>query len=32
MNRSLTRPITQGEMSTYRRDGVVCLREMFDRE
>ena len=32
MNRSLTRPITQEEISTYRRDGVVCLREMFDRE
>ena len=32
MNRSLTRPITQREISTYRRDGEVCLREMFDRE
>ena len=32
MNRSLSRPITADEIATYQKDGVVCLREMFDRE
>ena len=32
MNRSLLRPITGAEIDTYQRDGVVCLREMFDRD
>jgi len=32
MNRSLIRPITDQEIATYRRDGVVCLREMFDAD
>ena len=32
MNRSLIRAITDDEIATYQRDGVVCLRGMFDRE
>ncbi len=30
MNRSLPRPITEEEIETYQRDGLVCLRGMFD--
>ena len=32
MNRSLIRAITDEEIDTYQRNGVVCLREMFDRD
>lgn len=32
MNRSLVRPITAEEIQTYERDGVVCLRGMFDAD
>ena len=32
MNRTLIRPITAEEIATYRKEGVVCLRGMFDRE
>lgn len=30
MNRRPLRPITQDEISTFQRDGVVCLRGLFD--
>lgn len=32
MNRELPRPITTDEIDTYARDGVVCLRGMFDAD
>ncbi|MBT5433876.1 MAG: phytanoyl-CoA dioxygenase family protein [Alphaproteobacteria bacterium] len=32
MNRDLVRAITQEEIETFREDGVVCLRGMFDPE
>ena len=32
MNRGLRRPISSEEIETFRRDGVVCLRDMFDQE
>ena len=28
----LFRPITDEEIETYKRDGVVCLRQVFDRD
>ncbi|GAB5470481.1 MAG: phytanoyl-CoA dioxygenase family protein [Rhodospirillales bacterium] len=32
MNRHPLRPITEAEIETYERDGVVCLRGLFDGE
>lgn len=32
MNRSLLREITEEEIRTYERDGLVCLRGMFDSD
>ena len=32
MNRQLHRPITDEEIATYRRDGIVCLRGFFDAD
>ena len=32
MNRKPLHPITDDIIETYRRDGVVCIRGMFDRE
>lgn len=32
MNRNLIRAIDEDEIATYQRDGVVCLRGMFDME
>ncbi len=32
MNRSPLNPITQQHVDDYERDGVVCLRQMFDSE
>jgi hypothetical protein len=32
MNRSPLTPITAADIETYARDGVVCLRRMFDRD
>jgi ectoine hydroxylase-related dioxygenase (phytanoyl-CoA dioxygenase family) len=32
MNRHPLNPITQQHIDDYRRDGVVCLRQMFDAE
>jgi hypothetical protein len=26
------RPVIQQEIDTYNRDGVVCLRQVFDRD
>ena len=31
-NKHPIRPITQDEIDTYERDGVVCLRQVFDRD
>ena len=31
-NKHPIRPITQEEIDTYKRDGVVCLRQVFDRD
>ena len=31
-NKHPIRPITQEEIDTYERDGVVCLRQVFDRD
>jgi ectoine hydroxylase-related dioxygenase (phytanoyl-CoA dioxygenase family) len=32
MNREPLKPVTQEHIDAYRRDGVVCLRGMFDRD
>ncbi|MDG2205633.1 MAG: hypothetical protein P8M79_10330 [Alphaproteobacteria bacterium] len=32
MNQNLHRPITNEEIETYRRDGIVCLRGFFDAD
>jgi len=32
MNRTLTRDITEDEIATYERDGVVCLRGVLDTD
>ena len=32
MNKDLPRPITDEEIETYRRDGIVCLRGLFDSD
>jgi len=32
MNRTLPRPITEDEIATYERDGVLLLRGLFDRD
>lgn len=32
MNRTLHRPISDDEIATYRRDGIVCLRGFFDAD
>jgi ectoine hydroxylase-related dioxygenase (phytanoyl-CoA dioxygenase family) len=32
MNRRPLRPISDEDIQTYERDGVVCLRQVFDRE
>ena len=32
MNREPLKPITQEHIDTYHRDGVVCVRGMFDRD
>jgi ectoine hydroxylase-related dioxygenase (phytanoyl-CoA dioxygenase family) len=32
VNRKPARPITEDEIAAYERDGVVCLRQMFDGE
>jgi hypothetical protein len=32
MNKSPGNPITQDDIRAYEDDGVVCLRQMFDRE
>ena len=32
MNGQLHRPITDEEIATYRRDGIVCLRGFFDSD
>ena len=32
VNRSPPRPVSRDEIETFREDGVVCLRGMFDRE
>lgn len=32
MNRHPLNPITPTHIEDYRRDGVVCLRQMFDAE
>lgn len=32
LNRHPLREITQTEIDTYKRDGVVCLREVFDKD
>ncbi len=32
MNKVLPRPITPEEKETYRRDGIVCLRGLFDAD
>ena len=32
MNRSPLRDVTEDDIDTYKRDGVVCLRNVFDRE
>ena len=29
-NKRPIRPVTQEEIDTYKRDGVVCLRQVFD--
>ena len=31
-NKHPIRPITEEEVETYKRDGVVCLRQVFDRD
>ena len=32
MNRHPVRPVTDAEIETYARDGIVCLRQVFDPE
>ncbi|MBM3581357.1 MAG: phytanoyl-CoA dioxygenase family protein [Alphaproteobacteria bacterium] len=32
MNRTLARPITEEEIEAYHRDGVIFLKDMFDRD
>jgi ectoine hydroxylase-related dioxygenase (phytanoyl-CoA dioxygenase family) len=32
MNRSPLRPISDQDIETYKRDGAVCLRKVFDRD
>ena len=32
MNRHPLNPVTPEDVDTYRRDGVVCLRGVFDRD
>ncbi len=32
MNRHPSRPISDDDIETYRRDGAVCLRKVFDRD
>ncbi|MEC8845625.1 MAG: phytanoyl-CoA dioxygenase family protein, partial [Pseudomonadota bacterium] len=32
MNRHPMRPVTEDEIETYARDGIVCLRQVFDPE
>lgn len=32
MNRRPLNPITADDIATFKRDGVVCLRQMFDRD
>ncbi len=32
MNRHPIRPVTEDEIETYARDGIVCLRQVFDPE
>ncbi len=32
MNRRPLRPISEDDIETYRRDGAVCLRKVFDRD
>ncbi|MEQ8395102.1 phytanoyl-CoA dioxygenase family protein [Thalassobaculum sp.] len=32
MKEGLTRPVTDAEIDTYRRDGIVCLRGFFNRD
>ncbi len=32
MNRRPLRPISQEDIDTYNRDGVVCLRQVFDKD
>ena len=32
MNKHPLNPITAQHIADYRRDGVVCLRQMFDAE
>lgn len=32
MNKHPLNPVTREHIETYQRDGVVCLRQMFDRE
>ena len=32
MNRKLLHPITEAEKITYGEDGVVCIRQQFDKE
>lgn len=31
-NKHSIRPVTQEEIETYKRDGVVCLRQVFDKD
>jgi len=31
-NKHPIRPVTQKEIDTYKRDGVVCLRQVFDKD
>lgn len=31
-NKHPIRPVSQDEIDTYKRDGVVCLRQVFDRD